>query len=95
MGAQATAVVVIHAPTSQDDVFAFLAQPSTHGSAPVHRIDTHGAAVFLAGSHAFKIKERYVFRSGGQTGHFRLLGPLSFVGTRPLSSLPGRIGSLS
>jgi hypothetical protein len=38
------------------EVFAFLAAPRTHGSSePVTQIDTHGAAVFLAGSSAYKI----------------------------------------
>jgi len=40
----------------QSDVFALLANPSTHGGAPVQRIDTHSAAIFLAGDRAFKIK---------------------------------------
>jgi len=34
----------------QSDVFTFLADPATHElREPVIRIDTHGAAVFLAG----------------------------------------------
>src|ERR1700689_3510182 len=47
----------------QDEVFAFLADPATHGGAPVRRIDTHSAAVFLAGDRAFKVKRavRYPF----------------------------------
>src|SRR5262249_12753156 len=40
----------------QDEVFAFMANPATHGGAPVRRIDTHSAAVFLAGDRAFKVK---------------------------------------
>jgi uncharacterized protein len=40
---------------SQDDVFAFLQRPSTHGGAGVRRIDTHAAVVFLAG-RACKVK---------------------------------------
>lgn len=46
---------------SQDDVFAFLARPSTHGGAAVRRIDTHAAVVFLAGERAFKVKRRVRF----------------------------------
>ena len=42
--------------TEQDDTIAFLADPRTHGGAPVERIDTHGAIVFLAGSRALKLK---------------------------------------
>ena len=37
---------------SQDDVFAFLADPATHGGHKVRRIDTHAASVFLAGDRA-------------------------------------------
>src|SRR5260370_4575245 len=40
----------------QSEVLAFLANPETHGGAPVRRIDTHSAAVFLAGDRAFKVK---------------------------------------
>jgi aminoglycoside phosphotransferase family enzyme/predicted kinase len=51
-------------PAEQSEVFAFLADPATHGiCGPVRRIDTHAAAVFLAGSHAYKVKRavRYAF----------------------------------
>jgi uncharacterized protein len=41
---------------SQREVFAFMANPATHGGAPVRRIDTHSAVVFLAGDRVFKIK---------------------------------------
>jgi aminoglycoside phosphotransferase family enzyme/predicted kinase len=40
----------------QAKVFAFLADPTTHGGVPVRRIDTHAAAVFLAGQRALKVK---------------------------------------
>jgi aminoglycoside phosphotransferase family enzyme/predicted kinase len=40
----------------QGEVLAFLADPATHGGAPVRRIDTHSATVFLAGDRAFKVK---------------------------------------
>ncbi len=40
----------------QQEVFAFLGDPATHGGAPVRRIDTHAAAVFLAGARALKVK---------------------------------------
>jgi len=43
--------------TEQGAVFAFLADPATHGAVtPVNRIDTHGAAVFLADGDAYKVK---------------------------------------
>jgi hypothetical protein len=41
----------------QRGVFAFLADPAAHGlSEPVRRVDTHGAAVFLAGPDVYKVK---------------------------------------
>jgi uncharacterized protein len=45
----------------QDDVFAFLADPATHGGAQIKRIDTHAAAVFLAGDRALKVKRAVRF----------------------------------
>jgi aminoglycoside phosphotransferase family enzyme/predicted kinase len=46
---------------SQDAVFAFLANPATHDGAAVTRIDTHGAAVFLAGDRVLKVKRAVRF----------------------------------
>ena len=40
----------------QSTVIEFLGAPSTHGGAPVERIDTHASIVFLAGSRAWKLK---------------------------------------
>src|SRR5215470_4586387 len=45
----------------QDAVLTFLADPATHGRRPVRRIDTHAAAVFLAGKRALKIKRAVRF----------------------------------
>ena len=45
----------------QEKVFAFLADPMTHGNTPVQRIDTHAASVFLAGVRALKIKRAVCF----------------------------------
>ena len=42
-------------------VLDFLANPATHGGAPVRRIDTHAASVFLAGERAFKVKRAVTF----------------------------------
>lgn len=42
-------------------MFAFLADPATHGGAPVKRIDTHAASVFLAGDRALKVKQAVRF----------------------------------
>jgi uncharacterized protein len=50
-----------HSNPSQDPVFALLADPATHGGAEVKRIDTHAAAVFLAGERAFKVKRAVTF----------------------------------
>ena len=46
---------------SQQEVFAFLADPATHGGRKVERIDTHAASVFLAGNRALKIKRTVRF----------------------------------
>jgi aminoglycoside phosphotransferase family enzyme/predicted kinase len=46
----------------QEEVFAFLSDPATHGTAPpIKRIDTHAAAVFLAGPDAYKVKKAVRF----------------------------------
>ncbi len=49
------------ATAGQDEVFAFLADPATHGGQEVQRIDTHAASVFLAGERVFKIKRAVRF----------------------------------
>ena len=46
---------------AQAEVLTFLAAPSTHGGAPVRRIDTHISSVFLAGNRALKIKRAVRF----------------------------------
>jgi len=45
----------------QQAVIDFLERPETHGGAPVTRIDTHAAAVFLVGDRALKIKRAVRF----------------------------------
>jgi uncharacterized protein len=45
----------------QQAVFDFLGNPANHGGAPVKRIDTHAATVFLAGDLAVKIKRAVRF----------------------------------
>ncbi|MFG1247485.1 bifunctional aminoglycoside phosphotransferase/ATP-binding protein [Xanthobacter flavus] len=51
-----------HVVADQGAVFAFLADPATHGLAEnIIRIDTHGAAVFLAGPFAYKVKRAVFF----------------------------------
>ena len=49
------------AETSQQAVMDFLGDPASHGDAPVKRIDTHAATVFLAGDLALKIKRAVRF----------------------------------
>lgn len=47
---------------AQEAIFAFLADPATHDSdEPVERIDTNGAAVFLAGPDVYKVKRAVRF----------------------------------
>jgi uncharacterized protein len=46
---------------SQQAVIDFLGDSATHGGAPVTRIDTHAASVFLAGERALKIKRAVKF----------------------------------
>jgi aminoglycoside phosphotransferase family enzyme/predicted kinase len=46
---------------SQQPVIDFLNDPANHGGAPVKRIDTHAASVFLAGERALKIKRAVRF----------------------------------
>jgi aminoglycoside phosphotransferase family enzyme/predicted kinase len=46
---------------SQEAVFAFLADPATHGGEPVKRFDTHAASVFVAGRRALKVKRAVRF----------------------------------
>jgi len=57
----------------QGEVLAFLASPATHGGAPVQRIDTHSAVVFLAGDSAFKVKRavRYSYLDFSTLGQRR------------------------
>lgn len=49
-----------HAVQSQQEVFAFLGGCRS-AAGPVRRIDTHAAAVFLAGERAFKVKKAVRF----------------------------------
>ena len=46
---------------AQQAVFDFLADSASHGGAPVKRIDTHAASVFLAGERALKVKRAVIF----------------------------------
>ena len=54
--------MLIHVVADQSEVFAFLGASATHGiSEAVKRIDTHGAAVFLAGPDVYKVKRAVKF----------------------------------
>jgi aminoglycoside phosphotransferase family enzyme/predicted kinase len=46
---------------SQDAVFKFLGDAATYAGSEVRRIDTHAAAVFLAGERAYKVKRAVRF----------------------------------
>jgi aminoglycoside phosphotransferase family enzyme/predicted kinase len=46
---------------TQEAVFALLADPATHGGAAVKRVDTHAAAVFMAGERVLKVKRAVCF----------------------------------
>lgn len=51
-----------HVVADQEAAFALLADPATHGiDGDVRRIDTHGAAVFLAGPDVYKVKRAVRF----------------------------------
>ena len=51
-----------HVVADQNAIFSFLADPATHRiRGPVKRIDTHGAAVFLAGPDVYKVKRAVRF----------------------------------
>jgi aminoglycoside phosphotransferase family enzyme/predicted kinase len=51
-----------HVVEDQEEVFRFLASPAAQGRVEgVKRIDTHGAVVFLAGRHAYKVKRAVRF----------------------------------
>jgi uncharacterized protein len=51
-----------HVVADQNAIFSFLGAPATHGiRGPVRRIDTHGAAVFLAGPDVYKVKRAVRF----------------------------------
>ena len=50
-----------HVVESQDQVFAWLAEPATHGGAAVKRVDTHAAVVFLTPERVLKVKRAVRF----------------------------------
>src|SRR5215831_21079505 len=50
-----------HVVESQEEVFALLANPATHGQQPVKRIDTHAAVLFLTRDRVLKVKRAVRF----------------------------------
>jgi aminoglycoside phosphotransferase family enzyme/predicted kinase len=44
-------------PTTQDAIFAFLADPASHNGQSVDRIDTHISTIFLVGTRVIKLKK--------------------------------------
>ena len=50
-----------HVVESQEEVFALLANPATHGHQAVKRIDTHAAVLFLARDRVLKVKRAVRF----------------------------------
>ncbi|WP_246337212.1 AAA family ATPase [Azospirillum oleiclasticum] len=60
-------------PDDQTAVVDFLSDPATHGGAPVERIDTHAAMVFLVESRAYKLKRavRYPYLDFSTRGRRR------------------------
>ncbi|SFK27523.1 AAA family ATPase [Methylocapsa palsarum] len=89
----------------QSEVFAFLADPATHRlDAPVTRIDTHGAAVFLAGPDVYKVKRAICFpfmdfstlekrrrACENEIEVNRANAPELYLGTLPISKTGGRL----
>src|SRR5947209_7365569 len=94
-----------HAAADQQAVFAFLADPRTHGlREPVARIDTHAAAVFLAGRDAYKVKRAIKFpfmdfstldkrRAGcaAEVAVNRRYAPDLYLGIMPVTRTAGRL----
>jgi aminoglycoside phosphotransferase family enzyme len=95
-----------HVVADQREVFAFLEDPGTHGLAePVVRIDTHGAAVFLAGPDVYKVKRavRFPFmdystiekRRAACQAEVSVNGPNApdiYLGVVPITRAGGRLG---
>lgn len=94
-----------HVPADQAAVLAFLADPRTHGlSEPVKRIDTHAAAVFLAGKDVYKVKRAVKFpfldfstcelRHAGCLAELavnRRYAPDLYLGVLPITYADGRL----
>src|SRR3954463_8485876 len=89
---------------SQDPVLGFLADPATHDGAPVKRVDTHAAAVFLAGDTAYKIKRAVKFpfldfstlqkRKGALEAEIAANGPFApelYLAVEPITQRQGKL----
>jgi len=94
-------------PASEDprEVFALLGDPATYGLlSPVTRIDTHAAAVFLAGPDAYKVKRAVKFAfmdlstlekrrlaCEAEVAVNRRYAPRLYLGTVPVTREAGRL----
>src|SRR5437762_2274706 len=76
-----------HIIENQEPVFALLADPATHGGQPVRRIDTHVAAVFLAGERALKVKRavRFAFLDFSDADKRRAACEAELAANRPFA----------
>lgn len=86
----------------QAEVLVFLARATTHGlGGPVQRIDTHGAAVFLAGPDVYKVKRavRYPYMDfstlekrrracEAEVAINRIFAPDIYLGVVPITRMP-------
>src|SRR5579862_3646404 len=94
-----------HAAADQTAVFEFLGDPRTHGlNEAVKRIDTHAAAVFLAGDNVYKVKRAIKFpfldfstldrRHAGclaEVSVNRRYAPDLYLGVMPVTRADGRL----
>ena len=86
-----------HVVADQSAVIDFLANPASHGAdTPVRRIDTHGAVVFLAGEHAYKLKRavRFPFMDFSTVEKRRAASEAEIAINRPNAPSPSPLSSL-
>jgi len=88
--------------SDQREVFTFLATAATHGlHAPVQRVNTHGAAIFLAGPDVYKVKRavRYPYLDfstlekrriacEAEVAINRMFAPDVYLGAIPITRMP-------
>jgi uncharacterized protein len=76
-----------HTVENQEPIYAYLADPATHRGEPVRRIDTHVAAVFLAGTRALKVKRavRFPFLDFSDAGKRHAACEAELAANRPFA----------